>query len=146
MSQNYIGYGITLHRGDGASPEQFVKIAQVMELTPPAMTKDSVEVTHTDSPDGFREFIPGLKDGGEFSATVNFLPAEATHGDTAGGMMHDFLNETQARNYQIRYPGSPEVRWTFAAFISNYETAAPMDDRITITVTFKVAGKPVIDE
>lgn len=139
-----IGYGIHLARGDGASPEVFTNIAELVDLSPPAFSKDSVEATHTDSPDGFREFIPGLKDGGEFTATVNLIPGNATQGNASGGALNDFRTETTSRNWRITFPGSPAATWTFKAFITSFEAATPMDDKMTVAITFKVAGVPTI--
>src|SRR3546814_10372592 len=76
-----IGHGVHLARGDGASPQVFTNVAELIDLSTPSMTKDQVEATHTDSTDGFREFIPGPTDGGEFSATMNFIPGNATQGN-----------------------------------------------------------------
>lgn len=139
-----IGYGVTLSRGDGASPEVFTKIAELMDLSPGALSKDSVEATHTDSADGFREYIPGLKDGGEVVATVNMVPGNETQDNTSGGAIHDYLNEEVARNWKITFPGSPTMTWTFKAFITNIEAATPMDDRMTYAISFKVTGAPAI--
>lgn len=139
-----IGYGVHLARGDGASPEVFTNLAEVIDLSAPSMTKDSVEATHTDSPDSFREFIPGLKDGGEFTAVCNFLPSNATQDNTSGGALNDFINETTTRNWRISFPGSPTVTWTFKAVITGYEAVTPIDDRMTLNLTFKVAGAPTI--
>jgi predicted secreted protein len=144
MTQGLIGYGIHLARGDGASPEVFTNIAELIELSPPSMAKDSVEMTHTDSPDSFREFIPGLKDGGEFTATVNLVPGNVTQGNASGGALNDYINETVARNWRITFPGSPAATWTFKAFITSFEAATPMDDKMTYAITFKVSGAPTI--
>jgi predicted secreted protein len=135
-----IGYGIQLKRGNGASPEVFTAVAELIDLSPPNIIKDQVEATHTSSPDGFREFIPGLKDGGEFTATMNFIPSNATQGNVSGGLLYDFLNQDEPRNWRIEFPGSPLVKWTFLASVVGYEVAPPMDDRMTLTVTFRVSG------
>lgn len=139
-----IGYGVHFSRGDSASPEVFTNIAEVIDVSPPSMTKDQVEATHTDSPDGFREFINGLKDGGECSITMNFLPNNATQNNTSGGLLNDFISGTTTINYRISFPGSPTTTWTFKASVIGYEVSTPMDDRMTAVVTFKVAGAPTI--
>ena len=138
-----IGFGVHLARGDGASPEVFTNIAELTDLSTPSMTKDQVEATHTDSPDGFREFIPGLKDGGEFTATCNFVSGNATQNNISGGALHDFINESTPRNWRITFPGGTDV-WTFKAVITGYTISTPMEDRMTIELTFKVAGAPTI--
>ena len=139
-----IGMGVLFSRGDGASPEVFTAIAEVIDVSPPSMTKDQVEATHTQSVDSFREFIPGLKDGGEASITVNFLPNNATQNNTSGGLLNDFINLTAAGNFRIAFPGSPTATWTFAATVISYEVATPLDDRMTAVIGFKVAGAPTI--
>lgn len=144
VTEARIGLGFHVSRGDGASPEVFTDVAEVIDLSPPSMTKDQVEATHTDSPGGFREFIPGLKDGGEFSLTMNFLPNNATQGNASGGVLNDFLNETTTRNWRIQFPGSPSMYWTFKASVIGFEPATPIDDRMTAVVSFKVAGAPTI--
>lgn len=144
MTGARIGYGVKFSRGDGASPEQFVEVAEVFDVSPPSMTKDQVEATNTDSVGGFREFIPGLKDGGECQITMNFLPNNVTQNNTTGGLLHDFLNQTTGRNYRISFPGSPVQTWTFNATVISYQPSAPMDDRMTCVVGFKVAGAPTI--
>jgi predicted secreted protein len=146
VTEARIGYGVQLARGDGSSPEVFTAVAELIDLSPPNIIKDQVEATHTDSPDGFREFIPGLKDGGEFTATMNFLPTDSTQDNTTGGLLYDFLNETLPRNWRITFPGgSPQMSWTFLASVTGYEVATPMDDRMTLTVTFRVSGTLNID-
>jgi predicted secreted protein len=139
-SQGLIGLGIHLARGDGASPEVFTNVAELVDLSPPSMTKEQVEATHTDSPDGFREYIGGLKDGGEFSATMNYVPGNATQGNASGGLLNDFLTQSTPRNWRVTFPGSPAMMWTFKAVVTGYEVAPPIDDRVTLTATFRVAG------
>lgn len=148
-TQARIGFGIHFAIGNGASPEVFTNIAEVTDVTPPSMTKDQIEATHTDSPDGFREFIPGLKDGGECSITMNFLADNVTQNEDPGagatppGLLYNFINETETRNYKITFPGTGKT-WTFRASVIGYQPAAPIDNRMTAVVKFKVAGAPMI--
>jgi len=144
MTSALIGKGILFSRGDGASPEQFVKVAEVVNVSPPALSRDSVQATHTDSPGGAHEYIPGLRDGGECTVTVNFLPANATQGNASGGLLHDYNNQDVARNYRVTFPNSPATTWTFAGFITGFQPVAPIDDRMTAEITFKVTGVPTI--
>jgi hypothetical protein len=139
-----IGFGVKLSRGDGASPEVFTEVAEIIDLTTPSMTKDQVEATHTNSPDGFREYIPGLKDGGEFTASMNYVPGNATQGNASGGLLNDFINDTASRNWRITFPGSPAMTWTFKGTPISYMINTPLDDRATIDVSFKVGGAPTI--
>lgn len=143
-TQARIGYGVTLARGDGASPEVFTSVVELIDITPPSMTKDQIEATHHASPGGFREFIPGMKDGGEFTAVFNWIKSHATQGNASGGLLNDFLNQDTPRNWRISFPGSPVMTWTFRAVVTGFNPSTPIDDRMTVNATFKVSGAPTV--
>ncbi len=136
------GMGVQFETGDGASPEVFTKVAEVLSVGGPTVNRDVIEATHTDSLDNYKEFLSGLTDGGEVTVTMNFLPGDGTQ-DESTGLMGDFLVQT-LRNYRIAFPTSPVVNWTFAAFLTGFEPDAPIDDRMTATATFKLSAKPTI--
>ena len=56
------------------SPTAWTTVAEVGNITPPSFARDAQDATHTESTEGWREFIPGLKDGGEISVELNFVP------------------------------------------------------------------------
>ncbi len=136
------GFGVQFKTGDGASPEVFTAVAEVLSVGGPTINRDVIEATHTDSLNNYKEFLSGLTDGGEVTVTMNFLPGDVTQ-DESSGIMGDFLVQT-LRQYQIVFPTSPAVTWTFAAFITGFEPDAPIDDRMTSSATFKLSGKPTL--
>jgi hypothetical protein len=58
-----ISNGTLLKIGDGASPENFTTIPEVMRLSGPSVRFDLLDVTSHDTVGFFREWIPGLADG-----------------------------------------------------------------------------------
>lgn len=114
----------------------FTAIANVTDITPPAIERETLDVTAHDSPEAWREFVGGLKDGGEVEIEVNYDPREH---DT---LVTDF-DDTEPRNYKITWPGTLGS-WAFAAILTNFEPEAPHDDKLAASLTFKVSGKPVI--
>jgi len=78
MSQAMIGWGTYLKRGNGATPEVFTAIAELLTVTPPSNASDEVEVTHLVSAGKRKEFIQGLIDSGECAFTANFIPTSGT--------------------------------------------------------------------
>lgn len=129
-------FGTTLSRGDGIEPtEAFTPIANVTNITPPSLSRDTSDVTAHDSADGWREFIGLLKDGGEVSIDVNYDPSKH---DT---LVDDF-DDVDTRSYKITFPDATE--WAFEAIMTGFEPDAPHDDKLTASVTFKVSGKPTI--
>ncbi|MCD0450765.1 phage tail tube protein [Actinocorallia sp. API 0066] len=134
------GFGTKFLRGNGATPtEAFVAIAEVTNVTPPGMSRDTYDVTSHDSPNRRREFIGGLVDAGEVSIEINYDPA-----------LHDVLvadfDDVDPRNYQIQFPDPALTTWTFAAIMTGFEPEAPHDDKLSASVTFKVSGAPDLSE
>ncbi|MFD9905636.1 phage tail tube protein [Streptomyces sp. NPDC059063] len=130
-------FGTQLQRGDGATPtETFSPIANVTDITPPGVERETYDVTAHDSPEAWREFIGGLKDGGEVEIEINYDPREH---DSLFGDFSDAL----PRSYKVVWPGTLGS-WGFAAILTNFEPEAPHDDKLAASLTFKVSGKPTI--
>lgn len=140
-SSAFWAYGSTLQIGDGASPEVFTSIAEITELTPPSMERDDIDVTSNSSSDGYREFIPGMRDGGEVEFTANWLPTNATH-DATTGVLSTF-NDNAVHNWKIVLPNTLATI-SFAGFVTAFETELPLEEQGKMTCTIKVSGKPVI--
>jgi len=137
MSDAMIGYGSVFQIVSENSPDLYVALAEVFNITPPTFTADQIDVTHMTSPDRRREFIPGLIDPGECSFEMNFVP-----GSTSDDRLIELLNlpagTNQNRSCRISYPNG--VTDTFLASLTGYEPTVPTDDKMTATVTFKVSG------
>ncbi|GHH68436.1 putative secreted protein [Streptomyces umbrinus] len=129
-------FGTQLQRGDGAPGETFSPIANVTDITPPGIERETYDVTAHDSLEGWREFIGGLKDGGEVEIEVNYDPREHD------GLVADFA-DALPRNYKVVWPGALG-NWAFGAILTNFEPEAPHDDKLAASLTFKVSGKPVL--
>lgn len=130
-------FGIALKRGDGVTPtEAFTAIASVTNVSGPEIERETYDVTAHDSVDGWREFIGGLKDGGEVSITVNYDPR--VHDD----LVADF-EDTAPRNYKMVFPDSLG-EWALKLILKGFKQEAPVDDKLSAELTFKVSGKPAI--
>jgi predicted secreted protein len=135
-----LGFGTLFRNGNGATPEVFTVVAEITNLTPPAPSRDSVDATHEQSPGGWREFIPGLADGGEVSFEINYDPGSAD----AAAFLAEFNAQGSAavKNRQVLFPDGSY--WQFAAFLTGLESEAPIDDKLAATVTLKVTGQPLL--
>lgn len=146
MSQARIGYGTLLERrtsAAGASPEVWQLIAERTSIGGPSMSRDAPDVTHMDSPGGWREFVPGLKDGGEVPVEGNFIPKNATQ-NAETGILAEFSQDV-AGHWRITFPdGSPETVWEFDAIMTGFEPSMPVDDKMTFSATLKVTGEPTL--
>jgi predicted secreted protein len=130
-------FGIALKRGDGVTPtEGFVTIAKVTGVTGPEIERETYDVTAHDSADGWREFIGGLKDAGEVTINVNYDPT--VHDD----LVADF-EDPKPRNYQLVFPGTLG-KWELKLILTGFSSEAPVDDKLSAEIKFKVSGKPTI--
>lgn len=130
-----IGHGSAFAIGDGGGPEVFTDLAEVTGITPPNISRDTVDATHMASTEKWREFVPGLRDPGEVSITLNWIPSGAAQ----DALMTKFASDT-ASNFRITYPNAEAD--IFSAFCVGFAPEDPLDGKMTATVRFKLTGKP----
>lgn len=136
-----VGYGTLFKIGDGATPtEIFTKIGTITNLKPLSVSRDSIDVTHNESSNRFREFIPGLRDGGEISFDIQLDP----DGADLDTLYNDEFNSQTVGNKQILFADGTD--FTFAGFCTKIDADTPTDDKMMLSVTYKVSGKPVLTQ
>ena len=144
------GFGALIQKGTGiGSPEDYVTILGVKSISGPSISRDTHDTTTMLSPSGWREFIGGLKDGGEVGFEANWLPRDPTQGQGEGGFMAEFNKDScESRgNWRIvvpACPGEPEVYLEFAGIVTGQNLDIPMDDLMTFEGTIKVSGQPLL--
>ncbi|MGW3674638.1 phage tail tube protein [Streptomyces sp. NPDC005166] len=129
-------FGIALKRGDGLTPETFATIGNVTSVKGPEIERETYDVTAHDSIDGWREFVGGLKDAGEVSIEINYDPR------VHDPMVVDFA-DTIPRNYKMIFPGTLGS-WDLKLILTGFSQEAPVDDKLSAELKFKVSGKPAI--
>lgn len=119
----------------------FALVANITDISGPSREREAIEVTAHDSPDQYREFVKGLKDGGEVELTINYDPGSPTIQD-----LDDDFEEIALRAYQIKiFPDTiNEWTWDFDALITALGDEFPFDDKMERTCTLKISGKPVL--
>lgn len=113
----------------------FVDIAELGDLTFPALTRNPIETTtHNQNDD---RYIVGIRRHGECTFPVNFIPSDPTH-DHQTGLQQSWF-EGLRDIYRITTPDG--TAWLFSGFISNFEPSAPVDDKLTADVTIRPTGR-----
>lgn len=133
MTSGFSAFGTTLKWN--AQP-----LAELQSIGGPGISIDTVELTSHDSVSAFREFVAGLRDGGDVSIEGNFIP-----GDSAG--QRAFITDMKAgtkREVIITGPTAAAFTWVFDAIVTGYEPSYPFDGKLGFTATLKVTGKPVL--
>lgn len=142
MSNAIHAQGTLLQRGDGATPEVFTTLAEVGSISGPTLQADLIEVTNHSSPSRFKEYIQGLKDGGELTFDLNYQPNEATH-NNATGVLGDW-NSGARKNYRLRFPVSPTVDWILPVIVTNFEIDAQVAEQLKASITLKLVSAPTL--
>lgn len=78
------GIGTVLELGDGASPEVFAEVANVVSIEAGGFTLELVDATHLGSPNYLREWLPSLRTAQQWSMNIQYDPTHATHDASTG--------------------------------------------------------------
>lgn len=118
-----------------------VEVAEVTNIGGPSLSRNAIDATHHKSPNAWAEFIKGIKDAGEVSMDIQYVPTNATHNASAG-LLSDFADDTTISVWTLTFPDT--TVWTFPGFLTGFEPGAPIDDKLTASVTIKVSGAPTL--
>jgi len=128
-------HGTLLQIGDGDTPEEFATIAEVLDITGPEETLDTIDVTSHDSADHREEHIPSIQRNGNVSFDVNLTPSAPTH-----QALRDDLADRVLRNFKIVETTTPAKTVSFAGFVVGYVPRRPVAGVRQATITIKVTG------
>lgn len=141
MTEARIGWGGKLYLSTDNTEANLFQLQEVRECNFPQDEADEAEATHLLSPGRRKEFIAGLIDGGEFTATLNYVPGGAT--DLA---LTDAKETGTTRKIRIVIPddsGTGAADWNHvtSVFVKRYapDSMTP-GEVITATATFRVTG------
>lgn len=134
-----IGWGAELQIGTSSSAASLVELGEVRSFTLPNEEADEHEVTHLKSPNRRKEFIAGMIDSGEITATINYVPGGATD-----LLLTAAQEDGTTRAVRFIIPdatGTAAWQITTAGFVKRYapdsvEPNAP----ITATLTLRITG------
>jgi hypothetical protein len=134
MTEARIGWGGELHVSSDNTEANLVELSEVRDVGFPQDEADEHEVTHLKSPNRRKEFIQGLIDGGEFAATLNYVPGSATD-----LLLTAAKDAGTTRKIKIVIPD--ESGTGAADFVKRYapDTMEP-NAPITATASFRVTG------
>ena len=119
---------------EGATQGTYADVAEVTAINGFGFSRESIEATHLKSPDQYKEFIAGMKEGQPVTITLNYVPSETDSLVTAF--------EAKTGKYQITAPNGVMMR--FSGFCTAYEVGELNTDKMTATATFQPSGKPTL--
>jgi predicted secreted protein len=142
-SNAWWAYGSLFKVGNDGTAEVFATVAEVLDISGPTMTRETIDVSSHDSAGGYREFIAGWRDGGEVSVTANWIPVSATQDDTTG-ILSKFLDD-DLHNYQILVPdgseGSGKTLIELSGIVTNFGVSLNLNEQAKVDFTIKISGE-----
>ena len=135
-------YGTLIKRGDGATPENFVTIAEVVDITGPAMKVKAIDTTNHSSANAIAENVVGIIDMGVLKLTVNFMPDAPTQSYAAGLLMD--LYQRNPRNYQLVWPNVAHTTWLLPCYVTGFDPKAPVDGKLVADFELDIYKAPTL--
>lgn len=121
---------------DNAS-DSLTQLSEILSVALPNSQVEDVEATHMASPNRRREYIAGLIDDGEGTVEMNYVP-----GSASDVIIRAALSDGNTRDYKVVLPVADGSTWevTGDCIVKGYERSAPIDGRMTATLTIRFTG------
>ena len=133
MSEGIGAQDSVIRRGDGASPETYTVIEEVVDINGPNGSITIIDMTHLSSTS--REKKAGLPDEGKMTLTCNYYGAEQQD-----ALRVDRKDKTK-RNFEVEYPTEPSpTKFRFQAFVMTWSLAAKVDDKVPLSIELEITG------
>jgi predicted secreted protein len=114
------------------------RLLEMTNLGGPSQSRDTIDVTSHDSPDSYREFLAGPAAGGEIAIEGNLI-VEDESGQVA---FYTDLQSAAKRTGWIVMPMSVGASLRFESIPTAYSVTTPFEDKISVSGTILVSGKP----
>ena len=126
-----LGYPIIFSRFNGTA---YIPLAEVVNVNPPQVERGDIDATHHNSPNGYKEYIPGFREGGEVPLTLNWVPS-------ASDALLAAFNSNTVDSWRITMPSG--LTCTFDGYVKQHSPVTPREDKMMLDVVVKVSGRPV---
>ncbi|HEV8035976.1 phage tail tube protein [Yoonia sp.] len=135
MSQQIIAYGATVERSlDGTT---YTEIPEAKGVAVPIVETDFLDATSLDSPNGFREYVKGLKDAGVISVPCGY---------TADGYEQQLADQASSTPayYRTTMKAAPGQAtgdvFEFRGFPTPQLEAGDVGDLVGMTISIRTTG------
>lgn len=124
------GVGTVFQRWSGAI---WVAISEILSITGPGMSRDTIDVTSLSSTSGYREFIAGFRNPGTVKLSMNFTR-------TTYELFKQDFESNVVKNYRIVLPDAENTSVEFMGLVTELPMTIPAADKITADVTIQLSG------
>lgn len=119
----------SLKLGDGASPEVFTTVAEVLRVGAIGQSTSEIEVTHLSSTS--KEYIGALPEGATVDFQVNFV------GGTQQNALRDGVGTT--KNFRMDFSDNTRASFAFVILSFNRDETTP-ESQLTGSINGRITG------
>ena len=113
-------------------------IGNIMSISGPDQSRDTIDTSTMDSAAKWREFISGMLDAGEITMEVNY---DGASGGDANTLQARLVADIEQWTITFNDVGAEAAsKYVVDGFVTALGTATPFDDKITQSVTIKLTG------
>jgi hypothetical protein len=121
----------------------YAPVAEVQKIGGPKISLATTETTHLTSTGGYQEFLATLKQMAQFSAVLNFIPADDTQNIILGlvkDVRHGIL-----RAFRFIFTDAAATTWDLSAFVNDFEvTGITPEGALQANITLRPSGQPTL--
>jgi predicted secreted protein len=116
----------------------WVSVGEVINISGPSMSRETIDVTSLASTGGYREFIAGFRDPGTLTFTMNFTRSDYET------MKTDFESDTEV-DYEMILPDDDVTTFEFSGLVTELPLNLDPGSQITCNITIKVTGQITVN-
>lgn len=135
MTNAVSSVGALLKKYTGAA---WASVGEVVNISGPTMSRETIDVTSLASTGGYREFIAGFRDPGTLTFTMNF---NRTDYET---MKTDFESDTE-QDYELILPDDDVTTLEFTGLVTELPLNLDPGSQITCNITIKITGQVTVN-
>lgn len=129
-----IGWGTILSIGNGATPEVFTSVGESKDIDGASVTNSWLDATHNESPEGYVEEIPGLKNKKQVTFRMNYCST-----DTQQQTLITAAEDQTLHNFELQENDASGRKLSFAAYVE-YDITRPTAGIRELSITLNIPG------
>lgn len=135
MSSNALSsQGMTIAIGPTGSPQVLTVVPDVVSIGGPSGSANLLDATDLSSTG--KEYKTGLKDEGEITLELNYIPDNAVHSELRAAFSASTTKAARLTFTDV----APTTKWDFSFIVSGFNVSAAVDALLRATVTLKITG------
>jgi len=128
----------TQFRRFNTSTGAWESIAQILSITGPGMTRDTIDTTALDTSGGYRTFIAGFRNPGTMRLNMSF------DRDGYETMKNDFESDV-IKDYEMVLPDDDNTTFEFQGLVTELPLTVPPDEKVTADVVIQISGQVTLE-